>query len=172
MARRVFFSFHYQKDIWRANVVRNSNVVDGSAAAGFQDASLWEEAKRKGDAAIKKMIDDALVGTTVTAVLIGGETAQREYVTYEIEQSIAKGNGLLGIHIDQIEDQKGHTSARGAVPEALSKAGAPVYVWDKDCFGEWVEAAAKNAGKPHTPRSPKNDRPPDPPRPPPGRTVG
>lgn len=167
MARRVFFSFHYQKDIWRANVVRNSNVVDGAAAAGFQDASLWEEAKKKGDAAIKKMIDDALVGTSVTVVLIGAETAQRKYVTYEIEQSIAKGNGLLGIYIDQIADQDGSTTSRGAVPEALGKAGAPVYQWDKDKFGEWVEAAAKKAGKP-----PKTDRPPDPPKPPPGRTVG
>ena len=53
MARRVFFSFHYQRDVWRANVVRMSGVVIGSAAAGFHDASLWEEAKRKGDAAIR-----------------------------------------------------------------------------------------------------------------------
>ena len=147
MARKVFFSFHYQKDIWRTNVVRKSNVVDGVAAAGFQDASLWEEAKKKGDAAIKKMIDDALVGTGVTVVLIGAETAQRKYVTYEIERSIARGNGLLGIYIDDIGDQNGRTTARGAVPEALKKAGAPVYVWDQGRFGDWVEAAAKKAGK-------------------------
>jgi hypothetical protein len=147
MARKVFFSFHYQKDVWRTNVVRNSNVVEGVAAAGFQDASLWEEAKKKGDAAIKKMIENALVGTTVTVVLIGAETAQRKYVTYEIEQSIARGNGLLGIYIDQIQDQNGRTTVRGAVPEALRKAGAPVYAWDKSRFGEWVEAAAKKAGK-------------------------
>lgn len=55
MARRTFFSFHYQRDIWRANVVRNSGVVIGSSAAGFQDASLWEEAKKKGDTEIKKL---------------------------------------------------------------------------------------------------------------------
>jgi hypothetical protein len=66
MARRVFFSFHYQNDVWRANQVRNSHIVDGTAAAGFQDGSLWEEAKKKGDAAIKKLIDDGLSGTTVT----------------------------------------------------------------------------------------------------------
>lgn len=172
MARRVFFSFHYQKDIWRTNVVRKSNVVEGAAAAGFHDASLWEEAKKKGDDAIKKMITDALEGTSVTVVLIGAETAQRKYVTYEIEQSIAKGNGLLGIFIDQIADQQGRTANRGAVPDALTRAGAPVYAWDKDHFGEWVEAAAKNAGKAHPPHPPKSDRPPDPPRPPPGRTVG
>lgn len=147
MARRVFFSFHYQRDIWRTNVVRNANVVDGVAAAGFQDASLWEEAKKKGDDAVKKMIDNALVGTTVTVVLIGSETAQRKFVAYEIERSIARSNGLLGIYIDQIEDQSRRTTFRGAVPEALRRTGAPVYVWDKGRFGEWVEAAANKAGR-------------------------
>jgi hypothetical protein len=147
MARTVFFSFHYQKDIWRTNVVRKSNVVDGVAAAGFQDASLWEEAKKKGDAAIKKMIDNALVGTSVSVVLIGAETALRKFVTYEIEQSIARGNGLLGIYIDDIADQNGNTTRRGSIPEALRKAGAPVYVWDRSRFGDWVEAVAKKAGK-------------------------
>src|SRR5215467_7784435 len=87
MARHVFFSFNYA-DIWRVNVVRNSHVVEGTAVAGFRDGSLWEEAKKKGDAAIKKMICDALEGTSVTCVLIGEKTSQREYVTYEIEKSI------------------------------------------------------------------------------------
>jgi hypothetical protein len=141
MARRVFFSFHYQKDIFRVNQIRNSHVVEGTAAAGFQDASLWEETKKKGDAAIKALIDKGLEGTSVTVVLIGAETADRKYVTYEIEQSIARGNGLLGIHIHSIKDGKGQTSIRGAVPAALRKAEALVYDWDRNKFGEWVEAA-------------------------------
>ncbi len=147
MARRVFFSFHYQNDVWRAANIRNSHIVEGVAAAGFSDASIWEEAKKKGDAAIKSMINKALDGTTVTAVLIGSQTAQRKYVTYEIEESIRRGNGLLGIYIDQIKDQDGNISTRGAVPTALSKAGAPVYTWDRNQFGQWVEAAAKKAGR-------------------------
>ncbi len=127
MARRVFFSFHYQRDIFRANVVRNSGVVEGSAAAGFHDASLWEEAKKKGDATIKKLIDDALNGTTVTVVLIGAETANRKYVDYEIKQSLASGNGLLGIHIDQIATPQNARDTRGRVPTGLSSASAQVY---------------------------------------------
>jgi hypothetical protein len=147
MARRVFFSFHYQNDVWRASIVRNAHVIDGTAAAGFQDASLWEEAKKKGDAAIQRMIDAALANTTVTAVLIGAETANREWVDYEIKKSIERGNGLLGIYIDQIKDQRGKTSARGVVPKVLLDAKAPVYEWNGSKFGDWVEAAAKKAGK-------------------------
>jgi hypothetical protein len=147
MARRVFFSFHYQNDVWRASIVRNSHIIDGTAAAGFQDASLWEEAKKKGDIAIQRMIDTALANTTVTAVLIGAETASREWVDYEIRKSIERGNGLLGIYIDQIKDRNGRISVRGPVPAALLNARVPIYVWDSTKFGEWVETAAKKAGR-------------------------
>ena len=40
MARRVFFSFHYQRDIWRVNQIRNIGEIVGTAAVGFHDASL------------------------------------------------------------------------------------------------------------------------------------
>ena len=53
MARRAFFSFHYQKDIFRANVVRNHWITQRDSNKKyntrlFWDGSLWEEVKRKG----------------------------------------------------------------------------------------------------------------------------
>ncbi|HTB92675.1 MAG TPA: TIR domain-containing protein [Candidatus Sulfotelmatobacter sp.] len=143
MPRKVFFSFHYERDIWRTNVVRNSGVVEGSAAAGFYDASLWEDAKKKGESDVKKLIDAGLVGTSLTVVLIGAETSQRKFVNYEIEQSIARGNGLLGIYISGIKDSNGNTDVQGAAPWKLIEAGAPCNTWDKNQFGTWVEAAYK-----------------------------
>ena len=145
MARKVFFSFHYERDIWRTNVVRNSGIVEGTSAAGFHDASLWEEAKKKGDADVKKLIDKGLVGTSVTVVLIGAETSKRKFVDYEIEQSIARGNGLLGIYISGIKDQNGNTDSQGPAPSRMITAGAPLQYWDRSKFREWVEAAFKKA---------------------------
>ena len=143
MARPAFFSFHYQRDIWRANVVRNSGVVIGSAAAGFHDKSLWEEAKRKSDATIKKMIDDALVGTSITVVLIGAESANREYISYEIDESIKRKNGILGIHIHMIKNKDGLTDYRGAMPSQLIGTKYKVYDWpfDSETFSKWIEEA-------------------------------
>lgn len=142
MARSVFFSFHYQRDVWRANVVRNSGVVIGSAAAGFRDASLWEEARRKGDASIKKMIDGALIGTTVTVVLIGAETSSRKYVNYEIEKSIERRNGLFGLRIHNIKNQFGTTDWIGNALIKLTGGGYPIYTWTNSAdFARWVEAA-------------------------------
>lgn len=145
MARKVFFSFHYERDIWRACIVRNSGIVDADSAAGFQDASLWEEAKKKGDADVKKLIDYGLIGTTVTAVLIGAETSQRKFVDYEIEKSIERGNGLVGIYINLIKDSKGNTDLQGSAPWRLTFAGVPCYYWDRDRFDGWVEDAYKKA---------------------------
>ena len=84
MARKIFFSFHYERDAWRAGQVRNCNVVSTEDQYGFIDAADWEEVKKKGDAAIKKWIGDQMESTTVTAVLIGAETASREWVLHEI----------------------------------------------------------------------------------------
>lgn len=142
MARRVFFSFHYQNDIFRVNVIRKSGVAIGNSAAGFQDASLWEKTKKRGSTAVKRLIDRGIEGTSVTCVLIGEKTANRKYVAYEIEQSVKKGNGLLGIHINNIKDIKGVTNFwQGEVPAALKKHNAPVYSWDRKSFGDWVEKA-------------------------------
>lgn len=145
MSRKVFFSFHYQRDLWRANVVRNSGMIEGVAAAGFADASLWEETKKKGDAAIKALIDRGLDGTSVTAVLIGAHTASRKYVDYEIRQSLARGNGLLGIRVNSIKDRNGQLDSPGALPTALAEAGVPVYSWEYGKLGTWVEAASSAA---------------------------
>lgn len=99
--RNVFFSFHYDNDVLRANVVRNSDQIRKhyKQKARFHDRSLWEEAKLKGASAIKKLIDDALDGTSVTCVLVGQHTWGRRWVRYELLKSLAVGNGILGIQI-------------------------------------------------------------------------
>jgi hypothetical protein len=146
--RRVFFSFSYEQDIWRAANVRNVGAFDATARAGWTDASIWEEAKRKGDAEIRRLIDTSLVGTSVTAVLIGADTASSRWVTYEIEKSVKRGNGLLGVRVHRMKDQDGRRNKRGAVPAALRGGTCQVYDWQPSSFGRWVEHAALDVGKP------------------------
>ena len=115
MTRRVFFSFYYERDLWRANQVRKSWVTQDREAAGFWDASLWEEAKKKGDAAIRKMIDEALVGTSVSAVLIGAETSSRRWVRYAISKSYREGKGLLGVYVHMLGDKSARPDRQGSI---------------------------------------------------------
>jgi hypothetical protein len=114
MARRAFFSFHFERDSWRAGQVRNSNLTQ--PINGYIDKAKWEEVKMKGDQAIKNWIDEQLKGTSVTVVLIGKETADRKYVKYEIEKSIERGNGLLGIYINNVKNVLGETDEKGSNP--------------------------------------------------------
>jgi len=146
MARRVFFSFEYG-DVSRAMVVRNSWVAQGKEAAGFIDAANFEELERKGKTAIENWIDGQLNGTSVTVVLVGQETCDSRWVKYEIDKSVETGNGLLGIDISKIKDLNEETSDRcGKIPK-----GYDFYLWNKDDgyhnMGEWIEKAAKDAGR-------------------------
>jgi hypothetical protein len=148
MPRRVFFSFHYQRDVWRVNQIRNLHEIVGTAAAGFHDASLWEEAKRKGDATIKRMIDDALYNTSVTVIFIGNQTAGRTYINYEIQKSLDRGNGLVGVQIHHLKDKNGNTDNVGNTPYLLTKNNIPIYKYtDGAALAKVVEAVAKAAGK-------------------------
>lgn len=163
MTRKAFFSFHYKNDVWRANQVRNSWVTkDDKEAAGFIDAAAFEKVKKDGDAAIKKWIRDQLVGTSVTVVLIGSETNNRDYIKYELQQSYQKGNGLVGVHIHKLKDKDGNTSSKGETTFGeigKSDKGESIYFFevakiydyvDDDGYsnmGKWIEAAAKKAGK-------------------------
>lgn len=146
MSRRVFLSFHH-RDLWRAQIVRNSGAAESVSLAGFSDAQKWKEVFRQGDAAMKAHIERCLEGTSVTIVLIGAETATQSYVSYEIERSVARGNGIFGIRIHSLMDSSGATDAPGTVPDALLQIGAPIYEWRFGQLRKWIDAAEKEAGK-------------------------
>ena len=96
MARKVFFSFHYKPDNWRASQVRNAGMVEGNASVSDND---WETITSGGDAAIQRWIDGQLYGKSCAVVLIGTATAGRKWINYEIEAAWNSGKGLVGIHI-------------------------------------------------------------------------
>lgn len=101
--RHVFFSFHFQADIHRVNIVRNSwRIRPEDHVPGFFDRSLWERKKRTDTDSLKRMIRAGLKGTSVTCVLAGQFTWTRPWVRYEIAESIAQGNGLLTVEIDEL----------------------------------------------------------------------
>lgn len=116
MPRFVFFSFDYE-DVknFKVNVVRNSWLINNSQET-FVDGSIWESTKTKGDAEIKQLIEEGLHKTSMTAVLIGDDTANRRWVKYEIVKSFERGNGILGIHINRIRSKSGYISSRGLNP--------------------------------------------------------
>jgi hypothetical protein len=150
MARRVYFAFHYERDIFRVNVVRNSNVVLGTDNAGFFDKSEYEEVKRKNPQDIARRLLEKMKGTSVTVVLIGRETWQRDWVAWEIEQSIANKNGLLGVYIHHVSSlgQADPIAPAPSLPAVPGGVPFPIMYWntkDLSTFSTQVEAAGQRA---------------------------
>lgn len=159
MARRVFFSFHYDNDINRSMTVRNSWVIQGKEAAGFIDKAEFEQIKRQGESAIHRWIDRQLEGTSVTVVLIGSEALNRPFVKYEIIESVNRGNAVIGVYIHNIKDMRTQKiSQKGNIHTIIGywKDNKPAY-FDEICdgiydyiledgynnLGSWIEKAAK-----------------------------
>ena len=115
MARRVFFSFHYEADNWRTSQVRNIGVVEGNRPV---TDNKWEEIKKGGAKAIQDWIDGQLTGKSCTIVLIGAKTTGRKWIEYEIEKSWNDGKGVLGIYIHNLLDSDGEKSTKGCNPFA------------------------------------------------------
>jgi hypothetical protein len=156
--RRVFFSFHYQRDVRRIQQVRNSWVVRSTGEAQpFYDAADFEDAKRRAGG-IESWINKQLRGCSVTAVLYGRETFEREWVKYEIEQSYLQQMGILAIAIHGIKDPLNGTDPPGRNPldhwQVRNKPFTQIYRsydWVRDDgynnIGSWIERAARDAGR-------------------------
>lgn len=113
MARKVFFSFHFDNDFFRTQQVRNIGAVSGQTVC---TANAWEEVKQKGDAAIEKWIDDSMHGKSCVVVLVGSKTAARPWVIREIVKGWDAGKGVLGIRINGLLGTDGKNCTAGDNP--------------------------------------------------------
>lgn len=158
--RQVFFSFEYNKDVWRAGQVRNMGKVSNDSTFSDND---WEEVKSKSDADIKKWINDQMSKRSCIVVLIGKTTSSRKWVKYEIEKAYELNKGIVGIYIHKLKDKDGNQTDQGSNPfytiytndgERLSKYvtcfdstyKSSQYVYDdiKDQIEDLIENAINN----------------------------
>lgn len=113
MSRKVFYSFHFIPDSWRASQVRNIGIVEGNQPVSDND---WEDVKKGGNDAIQKWINNQLHGRSCTIVLIGKNTAGRKWIKYEIEKSWNDGKGVVGIYVHNLKNANGEQTSKGNNP--------------------------------------------------------
>ena len=158
MSRKVFYSFHFAPDSWRASQVRNVGIVEGNQPVSDND---WKDVKEGGNEAIQKWIDNQLYGRSCTIVLIGKDTAGRKWIKYEIEKSWNDGKGVVGVYIHNLKNANGEQTSMGNNPfddftmkrdnkklSSIVKAynppysdSADVYDYIKSNLESWVEEA-------------------------------
>lgn len=158
MARKVFTSFHYVPDNWRANQVRNMGKIEGNSVV---TSNKWEEVTNGGNSAIEKWIDDNINGKSCVVVFVGEKTAGRKWIKHEIKKAWEDGKGLVGIHIHNLKDSDGNQSEKGRNPfedfnigdkklSSIVKCYNPPYSTSKYVYEnieenieDWIEEAIK-----------------------------
>ncbi len=153
MTRRVFYSFHYKPDNWRASQVREIGTIEGNSPATDND---WETVTKDGNAAIEKWIAEQMKGRSCTVVLVGTKTAGRKWINHEIVKSWNEGMGVVGIYIHGLKDAGGYISDKGNNPfdsikygekkklSSIVKCYNPVGTNSKDRYA-WIEKHLANA---------------------------
>jgi hypothetical protein len=105
----------------------------------FVGRHLLDPVDSSNVAYIREKVREQLKGTSVTVVLIGSQTANSEWLEWEIDESLSKGNGILGIRLDP----------NAVVPEGIASCGAEVLNWyqpeDVHEFADAIERAAAAA---------------------------
>lgn len=155
--RRVFYSFHFNNDVFRVQLIRNMGALDGNQPVSVNE---WEEVKRGGDRAIKKWIDDNMFGKSCVVVLIGEETYKRPWIIYEIKKAYNDGKAIAGIYIHNLKDIKNGTCSKGPNPfdyikfedgtmlSSIIKCHNPnpkdAYNDIKDNLEDWIEEAIES----------------------------
>lgn len=111
--RKVFFSFHFDDDCWRASMVRQMGTLEGNEPVSDND---WETVKHGGDGAIDHWINDQMDGRTCAVILVGQETARRPWVRHEIKTAWKRGMGVVGVRIHGLKNDQGQISTAGPNP--------------------------------------------------------
>jgi hypothetical protein len=111
--RQVFYSFHYDNDVFRVQQIRNIGSLEDNKPVSTND---WETVKRGGDSSIKRWIDNNLLYKSCLVVLVGSDTSNRRWVKYEIEKAWNDGRAVLGIYIHNLRCPRTGVSRKGANP--------------------------------------------------------
>ena len=158
MARKVFFSFYYQDDIFQVNQIRNSwRFRSNGSTQPFVDKAEFESIKRTGDNAVRNWINKQMLGCGVLAVLIGPNTHSRKWVRYEVQKAAQERMGIVGIHLGGMKKPYGlETKSFGITPSPLFRS-LPIYTsvseynWVRDVgymnMERWINSAAAKVGR-------------------------
>ena len=109
MAKSVFYSFHYDRDVHRVQLVRNINALEGQPVLNAQE---WEKVRQGGQASIKEWIDKL-----------------NDFVknVYLIEKAWADKKPLLGIRIHGLSSLGTVDSAGPSPFDQASVGTVPVF---------------------------------------------
>lgn len=107
--RKVFTSFHHSGD---QKVVDNFIKQFSNELEVFTDSSLERAANSEDVHYLTQVCRENIKNTSVTIVMVGGQTGGRKFVDWEIFNTLTREHGLVGIKVPGLSDGEAWLPAR------------------------------------------------------------
>jgi len=130
--RRIFISFDHDDYFQVAGFLGLRNIIE---SFDFYNHKLDRRIESKDEEYVGRVIrEEYIKPASVTVVLIGDNTANSKWVSWEIQESNRQGKGILGIHLKD---------STGAIPSGIPSGH--VGSWQPEKFADWIEWAYKQS---------------------------
>ena len=133
VSRHVFISFA-NEDMAEVNLLRGQAKNEKNDLQ-FDDFSVKEAFNSENADYIKRQIREKIDRVSVTVVYLSDHSAQSEWVSWEIEESIRRGKGVVGVY-------KGDTPPVN-LPKAFTENGCASVKWTHDELMQAIEKASQ-----------------------------
>lgn len=132
VSRHVFISFDHE-DLDEVNLLRGQ-AKNEKVDFQFDDHSVKEPYNSTNADYIKRQICDKIDRCSVTVVYLTDKSATSKWVSWEIEESLKRGKGVIGVY-------KGDT-APTRLPTLFRENGCKAIKWTHDGLKQAIEDAS------------------------------
>lgn len=132
ISRHVFISFDHE-DLNEVNLLRGQ-AKNEKVDLQFDDHSVKEPYDSTNADYIKRQIREKIDRCSVTVVYLSEKTASSKWVNWEIEESIKRGKGVIGVY-------KGD-KVPSSVPPAFQQNGCKSVKWEHAALTKAIEDAS------------------------------
>lgn len=130
-SRHVFISFAYE-DVDEVNLLRGQAKNDKTDLL-FDDFSVKEAFESENADYIKRQIRERIDRCSVTVVYLSDKSASSSWVNWEIEESLKRGKGVIGLYKGEIQPAK--------VPPAFQQNKCKAVKWEHAALMKAIEDA-------------------------------
>jgi hypothetical protein len=126
--KRVFLSFRAEDK----NRVQGLRLLAQTPKFDFEfyDESVREAIDSRNADYIKSKIKEKISRTSVTVCLVSEDTHKSEWVNWEIEESLKKGNNVIVMALKGVD--------RAILPKVVAQAKLKFWNWDPDYLSKLI----------------------------------
>lgn len=132
ISRHVFISFDHE-DMDEVNLLRGQAKNDKQDLQ-FDDHSVKEPYDSENADYIKRSIREKIDRCSVTVVYLSEKTASSKWVNWEIEESLKRGKGVIGVYNGDAPPAR--------VPSAFQQNGCKAVKWEHAALTKAIEDAS------------------------------